>query len=171
MFWHVSVLPSVCPRGGGGLPISHNALQHFPEWHGADTGGGGRPCQVQLGVGGYLAGGHPIGRGVPCRGVPCWGVPRYGTPPCQVRMGGGEYPVRTTEGVVITRWAVCLLRSRRRTFLFYMNVRLFCRTYKVRSLPISQDVNRPLETPKIRSASYKRKSVAHPKIKLALICI
>ena len=23
----------------GGLPISHNALQHYPECHGADTGG------------------------------------------------------------------------------------------------------------------------------------
>ena len=35
--------------GGGGLPISHNALQHCPECHGADTGGGGVPGQVQLG--------------------------------------------------------------------------------------------------------------------------
>ena len=41
-----------------------------------------------------------------------------GTPPGQVRMGGRWYPVRTTEGVLTTRRAVCLLRSRRRTFLF-----------------------------------------------------
>ena len=41
----------VCPHPGGGVPISHNALQHFPECHGADQGG-------------YPAG----GRGVPCRG-------------------------------------------------------------------------------------------------------
>ena len=30
----------------GGVPISHNALQHFPECHGGDTGG--VPCQVPL---------------------------------------------------------------------------------------------------------------------------
>ena len=42
----------------GGVPISHNALQHFPECHGA--AGGGVPRQVQLG-------GYP-GRGVPWLG-------------------------------------------------------------------------------------------------------
>ena len=31
---------------------------------------------------------------------------------------GGGFPGRTTEGVLTTRRAVCLLRSRRRTFLF-----------------------------------------------------
>ena len=55
------VCPSVCPQGGAvpishdalqhypechgadkGVPISHNALQHYPEFHGADTGG--VPC-------------------------------------------------------------------------------------------------------------------------------
>ena len=80
------VYPSIC-LSTVGVPISHNALQHYPECHGADTGGGypypimlcnisqnalgqtpgGVPCQVQLGV------------GVPCQvqpgGVPCWGVP------------------------------------------------------------------------------------------------
>ena len=97
MFWHASVLPSVCPQGG--VPISHNALQHFPECHGADTGGEGGyparssrggevvPCQVQ-------PGGYPA-RGVPCRGGPmlvgvhCEG----GTLPRGVPMRGG-YPAR-----------------------------------------------------------------------------
>ena len=64
----------VCPRGGG-VPVSHNALQHFPECHGA--AGGGVPCQVQPGgyparsswgvpwPGGTLAGGVPWLGGVP----------------------------------------------------------------------------------------------------------
>ena len=39
------VMFSVCSHlgGGGGVPISHNALQHYPECHGA---AGGVPCQV-----------------------------------------------------------------------------------------------------------------------------
>ena len=115
------------PGGGGRVPISHNALQHFPECHGADTRGG-VPCQVQ--PGGYPAGGVTLlGGGYPAGGrylgmVPPWPGQEGGTlpggtqvwyPPGQVRMGG--YPVRTTEGVVTTRRAVCLLCSRRRTFL------------------------------------------------------
>ena len=40
-----------------GVPISHNALQHYPEFHGADTWGG-VPCQVQ--PGGTLPGGVPM---------------------------------------------------------------------------------------------------------------
>ena len=100
----------------------------------------GVPCQGDTLPGGYPAGGYPA-RGVPCWGVPCWGYPARGYPhrvpptwgqdggrqvgyhtwqgtphPHQVRMGG--YPVRTTEGVLTTQRAVCLLRSRRRTFLF-----------------------------------------------------
>ena len=58
---------SVCSHGGGGVPISHNALQHYPECHGA---AGGVPCQVQLG--GYPGGGDPGGvpwqGGYPARG-------------------------------------------------------------------------------------------------------
>ena len=38
------VMFSVCLHRGGGVPISHNALQHYPECHGA--AGGGVPCQV-----------------------------------------------------------------------------------------------------------------------------
>ena len=104
MFWHASVLPSIClSMGGGGVTISHNALQHFPECHGANTGG--VPCQVQPGGGTLLGGGQ--GTQV--------GSPRPG----QDGRGGGN-PVRTTQGVLTTQRAVCLLRSRRRTFLFRM---------------------------------------------------
>ena len=121
----------------GGVPISHNALQHYPEFHGADTwGGGSLPGPAG---GGTLPGGALPG-GVPCQGVPCWGstllggyparrgtlpggtLPLLGgTPPARPGRGGtlpGGYPVRTTEGVLTTRRAVCLLRSRRRTLFF-----------------------------------------------------
>ena len=117
------VMFSVCPHLGG-VPISHNALQHFPECHGAATGGGGVPCQVQPGGGvtwwgGTLPGpaggggvGYPAG-GVPCQvqpgGVPWWGDTQVRYPPqpgqlggypgggvpCQVQLGGGwGYPGR-----------------------------------------------------------------------------
>ena len=197
-----SIHPSVCPQGG--VPISHNALQHFPECHeaargvpGPPPGGGGTrvryprgypdppggtrvryppggtrtprggtrvryppwgvprpprgyPGQVpppqggtQTPPGGYLGqvpppggypdppggypgqvppprGGVPGPRGVPGSGTPPGGVPG---PPRGVPRSGttplGGYPGRTTEGVLTTRRAVCLLRSRRRTFLFY----------------------------------------------------
>ena len=78
----------------------------------------------------------------PCRGVllpgrtPCrvstqsgvskgWGsnggYPRWGTLPA-------GYPLyRTTDGVLDTPWSVCLLRSRRRTFLFVID-NLSCRS-------------------------------------------
>ena len=56
-----NVLTRVClsvhsPQGG--VPIPHNALQHFPECHGADTGGG-VPCQGGTLPGGTQAGGVP----------------------------------------------------------------------------------------------------------------
>ena len=51
---------SVCSHLGGGEPISHNALQHYPECHGA---AGGYPG----GGGSTLAGGYPGG------GYPAWG--------------------------------------------------------------------------------------------------
>ena len=56
----------------------------------------------------------PPGGGYPGQVPPGGGVPRSGTPP------RGGYPGRTTEGVLTTRRAVCLLRSRRRTFLFQL---------------------------------------------------
>ena len=68
--------------------------------------GGDVPCQVQIRMGGYPARGY-LDRVSPWQGTPL---------PARSGWGGG-YPVRTTEGVVTTWRAVCLLRSRRRTFL------------------------------------------------------
>ena len=91
-------------------------------WPGTPRGGtwpgtppGGVPDRVP--PGGYLTGYPPWGgylTGYPPGGT--WpgtpgGVPDRVPPP-------GGYPGRTTEGVLTTRRAVCLLRSRRRTFLF-----------------------------------------------------
>ena len=80
------VLTRVClSTGGRGVPISHNALQHYPECHGTDTwGGGGYPypimlCNITQNSMGQTPGGIPCQRGVPCWGgeVPCpGGVPR-----------------------------------------------------------------------------------------------
>ena len=57
----------VCPHLGGGVPISHNPLQHYPECHGADTWGG-YPARSSWG-GGTLLGGYPArGRGYPTGG-------------------------------------------------------------------------------------------------------
>ena len=60
----------------GGVPISHNALQHYPECHGADTRGGTRPGPARGGSGQVQLGGYPA------RGVPCWGYPTW-VPPSQ----------------------------------------------------------------------------------------
>ena len=81
----------VCPQGGG-VPVSHNALQHFPECHGAAGGvpcqvqpRGGVPCQVQLG--GYPGQGGTLAGGVPWPGgYPGWGGTLTGGVPW---LGGG----------------------------------------------------------------------------------
>ena len=109
-----SIHPSVCPQGG--VPISHNALQHFPECHeaaggypdpprgvsGSGTPPGGYPGQVTPRGGTRIR--YPPG-GVPGPPPPrggTWtlpgGVPRSGTPPGGVTRtppGGGtrvRYP-------------------------------------------------------------------------------
>ena len=91
------------PRGvpylGGTLPGGTQVW--YPPWPGQDRGE-------------YPAGGYPA------EGCTQVGYTLQGIPPGQVRTGG--YPVRTTEGVLTTRRAVCLLRSRRRTFLFWNQV-------------------------------------------------
>ena len=74
---------SLFTSGGGGVPISHNALQHYPECHGA-AGGGTLVGGGTLAGGCTLAGGVPWWEGYPGRGVPGQGTP----PPGQVRMGG-----------------------------------------------------------------------------------
>ena len=101
------------PAGGGTLPGPARGSTLL----------GGYPTR------GYPAGGYP-GRvppvltwpggegGYPGRVPPWQGPPRQGTTPPDLA-GGGGYPVWKTEGVVTTRRAVCLLRSRRRTFLLH----------------------------------------------------
>ena len=65
------VIFSVCSHlGRGAVPISHNALQHYTECHGAP---GGVPCQVQPGGVGTLAGGVPW-----WGGYPGWGGTQLG---------------------------------------------------------------------------------------------
>ena len=105
----LSFHPSIClSTGGGGVPMSHNALQHFPECHGADTGGvpishnalqhfpechgadtrGRYPYPIMLcnitqnSMGQTPRGGTLPGQdgGVPCQGV---GYPQQGKPPWQ----------------------------------------------------------------------------------------
>ena len=123
---------------GGGYPagVSHLRYPH-QIWLGV-------PCQG-VPYGEYPAGGTPPHQtcwGVPCwgypaGGVPCWGVSHLGTPPIRPGQGvpcwggphlgylppplsdlaGGGTPPRVTDGVLDTPRSVCLLRSRRRTFL------------------------------------------------------
>ena len=84
-----------------------------------------------------LAGGYPMG--YPTSGTPCqtWpggypmGVPHLRYPLSDLAgvrvpnqgggtwLGGGVYPLRLTDVVFDTPQSVCLLRSRRRTFLFH----------------------------------------------------
>ena len=129
MFWHASVLPSIC-LSTGGYPyptmlcnISQNAM--------GQTLGGTLPGPAGVGtlLGGTLLGSTLLG------GIPCWGEYPDRVPPGQdggypgrvpaqqgtplARSGQGGYPVKTTEGVVTTCQAVCLLRSHRRTFLLF----------------------------------------------------
>ena len=81
--------------GGGGVPVSHNALQHFPECHGA-AGGGGYPARSSQGG---TQSPVPPG-GVPKVWYPPWGgylggYPRSGTPPGGYLRSGtpwGGYP-------------------------------------------------------------------------------
>ena len=110
------------PRSGypppGGVPGSGTPPGGYP---GLGTPPGGYLGQVPPGEGGYPGPGTP--GGVPGSGTPPGGFPGLGTPPKGGVPGsgtppGGVYPGRTTEGVLTTRRAVCLLRSRRRTFLF-----------------------------------------------------
>ena len=71
---------------GGGVPISHNALQHYPECHGADTWGGTHipKCFATLPRiprGRHLGGGGVPGQDQPGRGgtIKLWdGVTRNG---------------------------------------------------------------------------------------------
>ena len=67
----------------GGVPVSHNALQHFPECNGAAGGGGTLPS--------------PAGGGYPARSSRGGTLPGpAGGVPCQVQPGG--YPARFSRG-------------------------------------------------------------------------
>ena len=89
-----------CPAdGGGGIPHPADG-GGVP--HPAD-GGGGYPLP-RSGWGGGVP--HPVDRGEP--------LPRQGSTPPR---GTPPPPTRPAQRVLTTRRAVCLLRSRRRTFL------------------------------------------------------
>ena len=118
--------PSQVQMGGtqGGVPPSRD---------------GAPPSQVQMGYPSQVNMGLPevLSKpgGTPCldlaRGVPprrdgeylTWGTPQegWGTP---ARSGWGYPPVRTTEGVLAMRRAVCLLHSCRSTVLFLCSLTL-----------------------------------------------
>ena len=84
--WEGNVLTRFCLSVYRVVPISHNALQHYPECHGADTWGGTQPGPAR---------GEPC-RGVPCRGVPCRRYPYRVPPPGRVspRPGRGGTQLR-----------------------------------------------------------------------------
>ena len=99
-YYLTRVCPSVCPHPGG-TPARSS---------------GGYPDGVPLWPG--LTGGYPtLGTPYPSR---TWlgGVPYLGYPPSDLARG---YPDRgyPTSVVLDTQWSVCLLRSRRRTFLLF----------------------------------------------------
>ena len=104
----MSVHPSIC-LSTGGVPISHNALQHFPECHEAVGGYPDTPpwggTRVRYPPGGYLdpPGGVP-GSGTPPGGypgqVPPGGVPGSGTPPGGYLDPPGGYPGQVPPGGV-----------------------------------------------------------------------
>ena len=116
----------VCPHLGEGVPQSQILSQVTGPR--SFLGGGSTPVLAR----GYsvLAGGGGVG--YPSMGSG-WGTPQSGqdgVPPSQVRKGHPPSPQdRTAERALATRWVVCLLRSRRRTFLLtYENSRLYTST-------------------------------------------
>ena len=108
------------PPGGSRYPPPGGVPGQVPPppWGGPGTPPRGGPGTPPGGLG-YPPGGYPVryppwgGLGTPLGGYPV----RYPPP-------RGGYPVRTTEGVLTTWRAVCLLHSRRRTFLF-----VFCERF------------------------------------------
>ena len=130
----MSVHHSVCPHLGGG--------RHPP----ARSSQGGTPARGVPLPGGYPTLGTPLSD--LAGGVPLPGVPHHGYPLSDLAGGGGTaaggYPILTwlggipargvplleggypTSGRVLdTPWSVCLLHSRRRTFLFGYSLVLF----------------------------------------------
>ena len=112
--------------------------------------GEGVPCRGVPCPGGYPAGGtlvryHPPQPGQDRVGYPTRGYPGQVCPPGQVRTGGGVggpylgtppgsgwgggYPGRTTEGVLNTRRAVCLLRSGGLSCCHWIYTDTFCNVW------------------------------------------
>ena len=147
MFSHVSVHPSFCLSTGGYPRQVHLRYPHYqtrpevgtlPGWY---PKLGTRPLDLARGVP-HLGYPHQTWPGGPCLGVPHlrypstpirpgqWGtlpgVPHLGYPP--IRPGqwypAGGTPPRVTDRVLDTPRSVCLLRSRRRTFLFIFQVKV-----------------------------------------------
>ena len=123
------VMFSLCPpRKGGGYPSLRFFLCSLVLSWGRTPVPGSFPALVP---GPFPVGGYPTHRSlVPCPfqgGIPVLTgrYPRVGYPPGQVRVG---YPPPPQDGIaeraLATRRAVCLLRSRRRTFLFTNNFTL-----------------------------------------------
>ena len=103
-------LPPVRP--GWGVPLLRGTPPWVPPhqtWPGGVLLPGGTPSQIPP---------PPIR---PNWGYPCWGLPHLGYPPSDLAKGypcWGGTPPRLTDGVLDTPRSVCLLRSRRRTFLY-----------------------------------------------------
>ena len=121
---------SVCSRQGG-IPVPGSLPGH---WSQVFSGGGtpvpgsfpGHWSQVLSGGTLVLTRGTPVLPGVPQDGIGLGYPPGHEGYPCtQVRMGCPlardgvpPPPDRTVERTLAIQWVVCLLRSRRRTFLF-----------------------------------------------------
>ena len=146
------VMFSVCPHlGGYTYPIMLCNITQTPRGVPGQVQPEGVPCQGVPCEGGTLPGGTLLGGtqiGYPlCQvrmGVPWRRLYPGRVPPGQVRMGGtlpGGYPVRTTEGVLTTRRAVCLLHSCRRTFLLRVFLRSFFTTLTSQPCVHWQSVN------------------------------
>ena len=128
----------VPPPPPGGVPGSGTPPGGYP--------GPGTP----LGVPGPPTppGGVPRSR-YPPGGTPIWVPPQGGVPRSRYPPPRGGYPGRTTEGVLTTRRAVCLLRSRRRTFLLYLFLASFfkCPSALETQITKSRKVNQVNELP------------------------
>ena len=92
------------PLARGGIPPPGQVRMGVPP-----SQGWGNPSQVDRG---YLGWGTPPARSG-------WGVPGMGYPPGQGWSNRPPPQDRTAYGVLNTWWAVCLLHSHKRTFLFH----------------------------------------------------
>ena len=104
--WKAGGTPSQIQMG-----VRHSADRGYPI---QDQDGGGTPSQVQMGVP------HSADRGYPIQDQD--GVPRMGYPPNPDLGQGGTLPRPSAKRALATQRTVCLLRSRRRTFLLLIHI-------------------------------------------------